>query len=902
MAAYAGPWRLVSAQPIPPALVALARKLVGGMLDTGVPKRTWRLDDGSQIHALLVNGVPKVTITQPAPAAKREQNPTDLWIPRGFVVYPATHAAPYGYGLPIVQDSSAGPYDRANLEPGLDTARWTAGGPCGEVLVSPDDYAGYPESRLSIPSPLLFHPTLGPGFHWSGKGFYDERTPQGAWTSYRMALAAPVANYADEDIGASLSLFEQINTYRTGAGATELALLPRGYYRPAKVMASIMLANGSTDETSSSYPLTYRTSADRLTKDGYSATVMDVTFDTFDRGDHPTSFELRHLGGSAADVLAVWQGDADSDAVLTKDVGPAAFADVGNRAGYWAVNITERTRWIEAGNVSWQSADAALPPISWHGFASVNLAWETYPASYDVENYETAPLVPLRSFTDGQGDCWLSYPRNTAPKAADLEPALSRHVYCRGRAIALAPRGGLVWGACVATVVTDTGAVDRLVVLVHHPEEQPTDYTSEGFTRYLRVWWCDVPRRATLRLDPQQTICGEDPDDTWSWRGGQQLDLGDMPAPATGFTASPGVTSLKYASAWRFAPDGSRAICLRDYGAFVDYAVLGAQNTLWSAALNPRAVEVVFDHAADGTTAHMVFHDYTAGLVGTDRLLSPSTPPGTDEVFNIALYERGAVPIAVDYSLGGQVVYAFAASVGANQPSIYTDPAGTGSFSDHCSFAYLGTGDASAAYATDLGQRVLHGAVHQTPSIDASDELAVVLDVVSGAFAAKVTRPRYRVDPADALTLYAITRPCQQYTDEPVNGVRLFRHGAMLSEDWYPCPDGAIYTLRDRCFTSSTDAGALLVFLPLAASANVQGYYGQRLGQVLLSYQCAPVPGAALALSIAPDDAACGCQLTNAALADAHWLLATELNPRGGRAASSVPLPDGDWLIYSKVV
>src|SRR3546814_15691789 len=62
---------------------------------------------------------------------------------------------------------------------------------------------------------------------------------------------------------------------------------------------------------------------------------------------------------------------------------------------------------------------------------------------------------------------------------------------------------------------------------------------------------------------------------TWGWKGGQQLDLGTMPAPAAGFGASAGINSLKYSSQWRFAPDGRKAICLRDYGTFGDYRALG---------------------------------------------------------------------------------------------------------------------------------------------------------------------------------------------------------------------------------------------------------------------------------------------------------------------------------------
>lgn len=881
MTPYTGTWWLMADPGVSPAAVAYARKLVGTMQDTGVPQAFRRLDDGSTVHVRLVNGIPKVTITAPPTKGPPPRlDTTDLWVPRGLVVYPAWAAAPFGVGLPIVQYTTFGPYDPENLAPGLNPNRWTAGGPCGEVLLSPDENAGYPRDWRDVVVPLLYHPTKGPVFEWTGAGSYDARQPDGAWKAYRMELAPLVANYPDESAEQAAALFEAINDHRAGAGQTVLNLLPRGHYRPAKIMASIMLTAGSTAETSASYPETYTTSADRLTKDGYSAELAYGAFTGWARGDNPTAYELRASGGTPSSLVAGWAADGPSNSVLTLDVGRAAFGDVGYRGGYWCADVISRTRWIEAGNCSWQSSDAELPPLSWHGFASVNLAWETYPATYDVDHYTTAPLVPLYAFTSTAGDCWLSYPRAAAPALADTEPAMGRHIYCRGRSIAAAPRGGLVWGACLQTF----GGGDRLIALVHHPEDQPTDYTSEGWTRYLRVWWCDIPRREHLRADPQRTICGEDASDAWGWKGGELIDVGHMSPPPGGSVPAGAASSLKVASQWRFNGSGTRAICLRDYGLLADYSVLYAtvgiqtQTGTW-----PRAVELQFDLTAETTTTTLTFHGYTAGAFAPTQMiagpLDSHDDPGTP------VYQHGAVPVAVDYDGQGNVVYAFTAEIASFNH--------TGDIS----YSYIGTGPAAATYASDLDNRVLHGAALKTAGSNFRPSGVLVADVISGTFVGEGVRPRI-----DAATGDDTGAACYPFTANPVHGVRMWRGGALLDESWYAAPDGAVFSLASVC-DNSIGSSVVFVELPLAASRNVQCYLADRLGARVFSTQVAPLPLALRFLDAAPADATCGCRVEIHAVANnSHAMTYAELNPRGGRAVSSVPLPDADWLIYAKVV
>lgn len=880
MSAYFGTWRVIAAQAVTPDQLAIARKLVGAMLEQDVMAHRQVLADGTEIRVLIVDGMPKVVITSRASAQEQAAEATDLWVPRGFVVYPAWQGAPGGVGLPIVANGAYGPYDPPNLAPGLDVSLWTPGGPCGEVLLSQDTDAGYPTNQAALTVPLLFDPVKGPVFRWAGDGMYDARDVESAWKAYRMELDAPRAHYADEDVGSMNGMLEAVNAYRVANSMVALTLTPRGYYHAGAVMVSIMQAAGSTDATNAAYPANYGTPDDRLTKDGFSATLMGTGIASFNRGDNPTAFELRALGGTAASTLDAWKAVPAANNTLLADVGRAAFTDVGYRGGYWAVDVVSRTRWIEAGNCIWQGSDTGLPVLSWHGFASVNLAWETYPAQYDVSHYTTAPLVPQLAFTDANGDCWLNYPRSAAPAVADVEPGMSRHIYARGRAIALAPRGGLVWGASVVR----NGNVDRLIALVHHPEDQPADYTTNGWTRYLRVWWCDIPRRDALRADPQLTICGEDASDPWGWKGGEQLDMGHMPPPSYGTSFPPvDAMSLKYASQWRFSSDGTRAVCMRDYGGYTDYMQLYAVIGISSAVgLPARAVELVFTPAGDSTTTSITWHDYANAIFAAPRPIAG--PLDTTDTVPGAMFEYRLSASAVDFAADGSLVYAYVGSIADAVSDL--------------AYYYAGIGPAGTEYASDLTHRVLTGAGRKTASQNFVPSGIQVADVPAAAFSSDGTRPRFNQSDGSS------TDPaCFPFTAELVQGVRMMRAGTLLDETWYPAPDGVVFSGLGICDNSPPGSNVAVVLLPLASSRTVQAYYAERFGNYVFCTQVSPVPQAVSVLDAPPSDATCGCQVEIHKLAaNSHLMALGEWNPRGGRAFASVPLPNHDWLIYAKAV
>lgn len=863
MSAYFGPWRLVCPQPVTPAIMALARKLVGGMLDVGgIPTRTWKLDDGTVITALIVNDLPKVTITLPRGQGVATTVPEGMWIPRGFVVYPAWHDAPFGVGVPIVRDDSVPPYDQRNLAPGLDRQRWTAGGIWGEVLVTPVAGAGY-QAAMTVPTPVLYETGRGPQYT-------GQPGASATWTAYRLELAPFEALEPSDNAAVQATLFERLNSARAVAGVQPATLRLRGYAQPAALAASMMATYATDAASSTAYPRTYRTPADRLTKEGYPADWIGNAFASFGRGDTWSSFEFRGRGG--ADIATQWT--APGSAMLA-DFGRSALLDVGFRDGYAAAAIVDNDRWIHTGNMSWQSEDAALPPVSWHGFGSLNLAWETYPATW------SGALTPLYAFTNADGDVWLNYPRATTPTSSDAEPAMGRHIYCRGRAIALAPGGALVWGACVIPslqVRQNAPVVDRMVLLAHHPGDQPADYQNNGWTRYLRVWWVDIPPRA-LRLAPDQVICGTDAEDVLAWRGGTLVDVGAMPPPSTGGAVPIGTcSSLKYASQWRFSADGLRAVCLRDYGVYADYASLDTGGQSMPSGLEGRAVELRFTPDADSTAVQVIWHDYTGDVS------KPQTTVG-------AVTKWRAVAQAVDFDAAGELVFAFVATTNETLGVI-------NEWDTH----YLGTGPAATQWYDDLALRVQYGAKAATPTQDFAPSDVLVADVRRGAFVVIGVQPEYKAD-GESNPGWTM---CWPFTEAPMHGVRMYLDGAQQDERWFPAPDGTVVAPVYVCTIPQQGSVLYLTWLPPAASAMAQVYWSERDGEWVFCYQLSPVPQCCRVLdepspAPAPNDN-CGCWVSSYdVLNRSHWMAASELNPRGGAALASVPLPDNDWLIFSKV-
>jgi hypothetical protein len=926
-AVYADWHRLRTHGGVTAAQVAYGRKVLGelmeslrlGDLPTGVLRRA--APDGTLYVAVYDGVTPTLEIVTAAAAEPEEPVTGQLWVPRGFVVYPAWHDKPFGVGLPVAATGDD-PYSAANLAPGLDPSRWTAAGPCGEVLISPDDKGGYPDAGTT-PAPLMYDEVYGPRPIGISQALRSDSVADGGaqWASYRCEFPGFQSWEGRGDASFSRQMFEYVNSRRDAVPVTASWLPFRGYTDVAFDAAVVLSQYNLPEETSPIYPANYANSAIRLSKDGYPSDLVAMSAHApadFNRSFYAKGVEFGAVGLTVPAMFNAWQ--AASSNVLTSDLGPSSQLYAARVGAFAITSLTVRDRWINAGNAYWKGRDAALPPVSWHGFASVNLGWETYPVYFDRPNATTAPLVIARNFTDGSGDCWLRYARNTTEATPYFDAAMGRHIYARGRSIALAPRGGLIWGACV---LSNGPVTDRLVALVHHPEDQPSDTAQEGFTRYVRVWWCDIPRRNNgLSLAPPMPICGEDASDPWRWRGGEQIDLGSMSATAySGMAASTSdKNSLKYASCWRFNRDGTRAVCLRDYASYLDYQFVGDYITSYGA--QPRVVELSFsivgasaDEASDGDLdAAVSFHDFLAAQAATPELLPEPKVPGTDVEFGSALYDNHLIPLAVDFDDADNLVFAFGASYQSSQAQTYdagiSPPANDNWYASNIVLNYVGIGGAGCMSMPDLVGPVLSGCSFKTPLCDRIDTGPLVLDVLSGSFALQAARPRFALNvnsnadptlpPAPELGLVP-DYPCQTFTSAPVHGVLLTSGGVIESEDWYPNPDGTLLTATNNCYPGATGA-TNFTFLPLAMSFAVQGFHVERFGEVVRGYQVSPAPGAAWEIGSIPSSPACGCLTTDDDANGAAGLTYAEVLPRGGKAVSTLALPDNDWLIYAKAV
>jgi hypothetical protein len=800
MPAYFGPWRVVSAQPVPPQVLGLARKLVGGMLQVGgIPKRQWRLDDGTTIHALIVNGVPKVTITQPVSAANPQSAPAELWLPRGFVVTPASSAAPRGAGLPVVQQGDNA-YTAANLNPGLDMTRWTAGGPHGQVLLSLDEDAGYP---LTFVQAAPVHYSLGGPSATLPAGYDSRPTAPGAtWQAYRPRYADFVSHYDTDPAQARRALFDAVDAYRSDSVVARAYLMPRGFYRPAEVLSYLMTAGGLAQ---GGYPRGYRTTAERLAKDGPWS-------------DHVAA-ELVAVGGTPAQVIESWQAGHAADVLLQPADHTPVFADVGYSAGNWVLTTQPRDHWIMAGRRSFQSSDAQLPPISWDGPPALNLGWTTFPITFhDRSIWSPPPLVM-------DGKFWLSYANSTYGS----RPAIGPNVYCRGRVLGTVPSGGFVLGAGVSVVVEesdDQPAADRLLAIAYHPAENDTlDMATQGVMAVAHVWYADFPRTGGLRLHAEAPVTEvfdpEAPEPAAGlvqWRDGGMLTL-------------PGI---KYESFWEFAPDGSKACCLRDavsVGEILDYfsgRFPGGNGYGWySGAFKGVLCEVAItaQPAFNPSTTALTTKSYLArGL--TDQFnyrpgLYPSNPP--EAPADAWAAEDQLVPLAAGYVNGAaRIAYHGFASLLENATDPRTNPPALGGDGKYWYAAFGGTAlvyPSESDSAVVMARGVLGSAdgyawpAAPVPLIADIAQQVVIADLDTAA--AKLVS--YTL--SGGLYTYAYASNADFPVDvldttAAVRRVRVYQMGQLLHEATYTHPYGVLWA-TDRIFLPQVDGGGAFTASPL---------------------------------------------------------------------------------------
>lgn len=862
-------------------LGALMGDLAEAKLRSG--KRSKKLDNGVEVAAVFDGTEPMVTIRVPPAVTGGVEQQIDLWIPQGFVCYPASNDASAGWGAPVIpsDDPEDGPFSKANLAPGLDMARWTALGALGQVLVSKDKNAGYPERPSMLTPPMYFRPDYG--LH-PRNTFQPSNDPTLTWAAYRVEFTdftaqSPDASQTEQTtiIANKRSAFDLVNGHRGDVGRDPLLLPIRGFYDSAQAIAEIMYATHTLGHYSATYPASYSTYPDRIEKDGFTSYVDPDDSNSRNKpsggggensaasatsatiiGVDPNGSNIYDIVPgpdiTAADAYTSWIGSPEHLANIESTIYDKSFTStfLGFKKALASETFVHRTQWVACGNRQWISKEAEVPVLSFFGFQSMNLAWETWPAAFDNSSSTTPPTDPLTILTDlrDSGDklFWLRY-RFASEGSNDATfdyrnaavPALDGRIFCRGRALAVVPDGGWVLAAAVrkypALLSTQTD-VYRLIAIAHHEDDQPPDQKTNGMTRYVRVWWCDLPEIDNLSLNPEATVRGKygDEDEGWpwdyinnpySWRGGaSSIDIGNDGG---------GTNHLKYASQWSISNDGTKAVCLRDFGEYADYIGLYRSSTQASLftpyGLPPRAVELSLIAASkdDDIVTSVTFHAAPAGQTPQDY--DVGDPSGPWKVITS--------PIAVDYNAANELVFCHVTnlvdpfSANPDLPSTYYSYF---TFNTNYDFAPGNYHDAdtrfSCAIARDDVGRLPY--VSMPSVLDVNDQVVMAFGMVQF----------FEVNLDDFSTRHNPEFACwYNNSSDVVAQVYVYRGGDLLSQRGFTNPDGTVFTLFALCYQANAFLPAFYWIgtqLPLSQNAMLLPSYAKNRDGWVASYVVQP--------------------------------------------------------------
>lgn len=599
-------------------------------VSTAVLRR--KVDEGVTVRAAFNYWKPSIEIDVTWHPDQPLFAQADMWIPEGFVFYPASDDSPNGWGLPIKHVNVEGhdSIDRVlapeNLAPGLDVDRWTAGGALGEVLVTRKPDAGYPAlstgTKQTVTYPPLYHPEYGP--------HPTKKPPQqyGAWKAYRMEFVDFDANAAGitPDVRAERKawkreMFRLFNERRESIGRDAVSPPIRGDYDSAQATSEWAAATKWFGHSCVGYPVTWRDARDRGMKNGtqawHDAPVNDHTMGvSATAGGSPvaeiltamhTSYTFQYVDEAGFDVVIVdgfvpssaqeafdaWMSSPPHKATIENtqfDVRPlsASWVQIGYASGASTAHFTNRSQWVQCGNVYWHSAHAEVPTLSWFGFTSKNLYDDTWPVSFAVEfdgagNHRAAIVGndSLVSVPDGEGSAHARWYQRLHMPTDESEGAMNQgvlgpYIFARGRTIAIAPDSGYVLAAAIQKR-GDHDVQYRLVAICLHRADDPGDVW-QGFTPKVRIWWVDLPPHviATFNGVPTSVIAGNprtvirtkygaeptewpwiEANSPYSWRGGDLIDV------SSSGLGRPSGDLLSYASMWEFNAEGTKAVCLR---------------------------------------------------------------------------------------------------------------------------------------------------------------------------------------------------------------------------------------------------------------------------------------------------------------------------------------------------
>lgn len=883
------------------ALVGRARVQAGKMerfraLGSGVnhASQHYRYTDGVEITTLWTGGQMIATITVPAVTAETVEVLSAIWIPRGFVLYPANAAVRTGWGLPIQQivDGGAGagagtftPYDDINTAPGLDITRWTAGGPLGQVLLTHDVDAGYPKDEQGNDDPtfaflpLMYSLEGGPAIPVDENGDPQYTVPATVpgWGAFRLEFEPYRAGFplGDGAVAFKRGIFERANEHRVSIGRDPLFMPPRGRFDSAQISADVMQAVAVLGHFSERFPPTYRCPDDRAMKDGLTSagiafvghppdsrnsnTFENVTATAFPPTPvlsvDPNGIDIVSIPNPGPDVTAdaawnawitspIHRAAIEAEALDMRD-GRAGITQVGWRANYAAQHFLPFDQWIACGNRTWPSKYPEVPVVSWMGFPSLNLAWETLPVDPIAEGFD--PFAQVYEFAADPAGVPLTAVQISWDGVV-RQSSLTRNVYMRGRCIAMAPRNGLVWAAAVQKhTPLDAPVFYRLVILSHHIDDQPLDPTY-GVTAYLRVWWVDMPDVLAFAADPQSFIRGEygtenegfpwdDINSDFSWRGGLLLNV------------SGGIRDrLKYDAQWVFDSEGRNAVCLRAIGKYADY------NALHANPISPYTYREA-DTLQDSAALTLALTDSGDGLAAAiHHFAAPAASHAvTCEVFNVADMTGRVIAAGYDENDALKFAFKFVAVVPFGFPNF--DAFGV-SRQRYGMFGFSTDYDWTPPCNWFTGPLIkFHDAIRPTSQQEAAGEYgvnctvrAVIADVRDEIVLAVGVPPYAQIVQVDGppITFTAQINPkfepCWVENDTEFVSVRVWRRGALLGEQFFPNPDAAVPNSDPEqiCYASNTTEYRKALFLPWTANMLVLPSYVTDGADWIINYGVVP--------------------------------------------------------------
>lgn len=518
----AGGYSLSVTGAAPTALdMAAAEKLLARVLNDPNPAHLairsayTVLGDGATVRVQVIGTQRSIAIDKPTTSGQPPV-PTEsaLWVPQGFMAIPGDAASAQGYGLPLKLDSSGDPFAAANIDPGLDISRWTASGPCAQVLLTNVDTAVYPPRDKQL-IPIAYNSTA-----WAPQR--NSTIPTTAWHAVR-------ARFNDFTWDAATSQIRQAYWKAIIADAATGFRLPFAtHYDDAQWLAQMLDKYGSM----SALPAWFAATTLRAKKDGI-----------------PLSYGDGYGTGTPTPAQVAAQ-------IGTPTAGTWTAFDVGRGTPSLGLTTAIQAGWIESGTAYWHPGDPSLPTLSWLSYPAMNLpGYVTTAAFATIQNNVLPELESL-------GYEW---------RQSKQQALFGKNLYTMGRCIGTLPETVIAAGIAKVRHQDQTGAIKtytQIRVITWAAADQPINSSVYNYMWQFNVWFVETLSDASVPLHLDELPVGAY-DATNNPNGWQK---------SGSFVLQPGANPLDnlmrlIGQTWRFDPAGGKAVAYMQYTSTVGGAV-----------------------------------------------------------------------------------------------------------------------------------------------------------------------------------------------------------------------------------------------------------------------------------------------------------------------------------------